>query len=600
MEFEIDFGTTFSEPAKPVARPLYASIDGMVAPLSAEEVAFQIRGSEAVHVMTLDVLKAMEVMQPFAPLEAHYAAIQKVLPGLAEKREALERVVGFMIDRGLVVEATSLLDASDATKREEEALAPLLMIRTCDRPEALEALLASLPASADFVLVIDDSRSAENVGKNRAIVEASTRGSIRIVDRTWRERLVARLVEEHPEAAPEAIRELLLPADPNTFTGGAAMNAGLLVAAGRRIVMLDDDMRLPLRLPDGASFDSIGLDPSGERPLSFLTGDGTALPAADEDWLQRALDACGGSLADVSEALGSPVDFQTLAGQSYRDSARLLDGAHVRTMQFGYFGDSCMETRLWLYLAPPASVRNWWQDRSTYFEQLQEPTIRHAYATPRVGEVASFTPAIVDATALVPPAAPSQRGEDMVFTSFLRHVDPQGLNLDLPLLLRHERPGARAPENPDAYAPWSSRFFAEFALAYSGECEAADPVVRMAHLAQRFEDLAAATPAHRLARLREFLGFMRARIIHGLQTTLVQSSDAPDYFTEDVRRWVEANGQALTEARPPRLRGWDDSLDAAGCADQLAEEASAYAVWLRLWPTLWTACRGRTDELLAL
>ncbi|MEM9303877.1 MAG: hypothetical protein AAGE01_17315, partial [Pseudomonadota bacterium] len=154
--------------------------------------------------------------------------------------------------------------------------------------------------------------------------------------------------------------------------------------------------------------------------------------------------------------------------------------------------------------------------------------------------------------------------------------------------------------NPDAFAPWVSRFFAEYALAHLDECDAADPAARLAHLAQRFDDIAAATPTRRKTLLREFLGFMRSQVVLRLQDRLTASTGSPEYFREDLTRWIEANGRALTESRPPRLRGWSEDLDADGCAEALAADAAAFAARLRAWPTAWAACAGHMDELVRL
>ncbi|MEM9305264.1 MAG: hypothetical protein AAGE01_24360, partial [Pseudomonadota bacterium] len=485
MDFEFDFGTMTSAAPQASSGPLYASIDGMTAQISPEECVFQVRGTDQVHVMTLDVLRAMSVMRRFATLDQQVARIEEAIPQLKGRRDAIDPVVKFLIDRGLVVMADALI--GDANEEPAAAQAPVVAIRTCGRPAALERLLESLPPGGR-VLVIDDSRDDGVVSANRAVVDRFA-GATHL-DRAWRSRLMDHLVAAGCDES--GMRTLLLP-EGNGFAGGAAFNALLLLTAGERPIILDDDMiwTLAASPDDGAGI--VRLSATTEAPITLLQEDDSAWEPSPFAWYERLPLACGQPLAIAAGELDLDLDLDSLADQSFAAASRLLDDATVKTVQFGYAGDAGMDTRVWLYLMDSEAASAWWADKSTYFGQLERPRVQHCHRRPQVSDISNFTVSALDNTELTPPTVPTERGEDVVFNAFLRFLHPQGLNLHLPVAIAHERDGGRPGENPDAFAPWVSRFFAEYALAHLDECDAADPAARLAHLAQRFDDIAAAT-----------------------------------------------------------------------------------------------------------
>ena len=106
MEFEVDYGSiTTTATKKSPQGPLYASVDGRVADLTAGECLFIDRHSTERHVMTHDVLKAMDLTRRFATLEEHTDAIEQQIPSLKGRRKDIRRVIEYLIERGLLVSA---------------------------------------------------------------------------------------------------------------------------------------------------------------------------------------------------------------------------------------------------------------------------------------------------------------------------------------------------------------------------------------------------------------------------------------------------------------------------------------------------------------
>ncbi|MDE2258554.1 MAG: hypothetical protein KGK05_12380, partial [Xanthomonadaceae bacterium] len=82
--------------------PLFASEDGLVASLSSQECIFQVKRSGETHVMTFQVLQALDQCREFRSLDEHAARIESTIAGLAGKREDIKRVLDSLTQRRLL------------------------------------------------------------------------------------------------------------------------------------------------------------------------------------------------------------------------------------------------------------------------------------------------------------------------------------------------------------------------------------------------------------------------------------------------------------------------------------------------------------------
>ena len=64
---------------------LFASEDGRVASLSAEECLFVVKATGEVHVMTLQVLHALDLCREFRRLDEHITRVESTVPGLSRQ-----------------------------------------------------------------------------------------------------------------------------------------------------------------------------------------------------------------------------------------------------------------------------------------------------------------------------------------------------------------------------------------------------------------------------------------------------------------------------------------------------------------------------------
>src|SRR5689334_988512 len=126
MSTSFQYQTTYGAPAPLVApvrvdpaAPIYASEDGAVATLSNKECIFQVRRTGEAHVMTFQVLQALDQCREFRTLDEHAARIMTSVPGLTQQREGVLRVLQSLAQRGLLVsDAAFLQDLAAAAPRQ--------------------------------------------------------------------------------------------------------------------------------------------------------------------------------------------------------------------------------------------------------------------------------------------------------------------------------------------------------------------------------------------------------------------------------------------------------------------------------------------------
>lgn len=614
MEFEMDFGTATLSPGKqPAAKsgPLLASVDGQVARLSQDEVVFHDPRSGENHVMTMDVLAAMDASRQFQPLELHVATIMKRLPALQGKSHAVEKVFEFLRSRGLVVDAQDMLGKlrQGETQPAEEPAG--LVIRTCDRPSELARLVDSLASSERGTgrglryLVVDDSRRSrsENASALRGLKELGL--EVQHLDRQWR----LRVCETLPK--PALSQQILGLEDPDALTCGGAWNTALMLTAGERFLMLDDDFVLDPRLPAGGVNSDLSIREAPHVPM-FFAGRGTedlatALSRPGQDTSGGPYDPLAEHLASCGQApgvlfgdgFGASVSPDTLRGLSYGQVASLLSGEVIKTTAAGAWGDWRMDTNLWLYLAPPEHTQGMRADEASYRALSHQPALAHGFDHLQLARMSNFTPLAFDNRQLMPCTVPTGRGEDFTFAAWLRYLYPDSLCLHFPTMLRHQRPAGSAESPvPEAYVPWLSRFAGEYALSQQEHCAAGPPEARLRSLVSILRDLADASAHDQQVMLGQFLAMLRSQIIEQAQTALTSLRPAPEFWVRDAKDWITENGRSLTNAAPPRLRDWPVNVSAGECAQGLSLGLTQYADQLEHWQSIWDHCRGNRESLL--
>jgi hypothetical protein len=592
--------------------PLFASEDGLVASLSTQECIFQIKRSGDTHVMTFQVLQALDQCREFRSLDEHSARIESTIAGLAGKREDIKRVLESLIQRGLLVSDQMFIER--LTRAPARAQAPLrgVFIRACDRPQQLARLLKSLTdyerrhrADRRYV-VLDDSALPAHANEQRDALRefARTTGcKVNYIGAAERERLLEKFVKAQPQAR-DAIRALIqrdASARTQRFGGGRGWNLALLLSAGARLALLDDDLCLPLKRPEYARD---GLDPNPNAiayarfaaNLEDAFGSGQEI---SEDPFALHLASCGQALGSIVQERYR-IERAALRAINLGRLEALSEKSQIIATQHGTYGSTRAETGLWLYQLDAASRADFWRERASYLRNVEAQHIWHSVAQARVTPASNFTPFTLDNSLMLPCTNPLGRGEDGLGGALMRYCHTHTLALELPESIGHvqETPRRRSDKTAAAYEPRVNHFLRDFVQRQLGLFHAADPGQRLQFLGAVLRDLASASVDDRVAHLREYLSYVRADIIDRTQHQIEAAQDAPVYWQADARTIVQANAKVLLAKAPPRLGDWAPDLDEAGCAQALSEDLSAMANACEHWPALWQHAAEQGDKLL--
>ena len=592
----------------------FASEDGRVAPLSADECLFVVKSSGEPHAMTLQVLRAVDACREFRRLDEHVARIEAAIPELSGKRADIQRVLAGLIQRKVLVSDDDFV--ARLGNGRTRTLPPMraVFMRACDRPERLEYLLASLVeyerrhcARRRYVL-IDDSTVASHAERQRSRLREFARATgcdVRYVGRAESLKLVDRFARMHPPARDAARALLLRDAHPHAqrFGGGRSRNLALLLSAGSRLALLDDDLRFPLRRPEfaGAGFDP---DPDAPAHTRFFANMDDALGSGaeiDEDPFDLHLQACGQTLA---ACLGGRLVLrcEALRGLNLARLESLQAEARIVTTHHGSYGSPRTESTLWLYQALDDPGREeFWRDRESYLRNTRAHYVWYGVNRARVVDVPGFTPFTLDNTVLLPCTNPVGRAEDSLAAALTHYCDPHSTGLEMPVAIGHVQESLRPrfPHTQDAGIPRVNDFLREFVTQQFEACNSEAPAERLAFLAHVLRDRARAAPKERISHLKEYRRFMHADVVNRLQNQLETTAAAPIYWQADVRAIVQAQAKALFAATAPRLAEWPHDIDDAGCARALAGELDSMADFCEHWPALWQQASEQGDRLLS-
>jgi hypothetical protein len=601
-------------PPKPeTGAPLFASEDGIVASLSSQECIFIVRRTGEPHVMTFQVLQAMDLCREFRTLEDHTTRIQSTIAGLVGKKDAVKRVLESLIQRGLLLSDQSFVDRLTHAPAAATADLRAVFIRACDRPQSLSRLLKSLTeyerahqAGRRYVL-LDDSGLTANINEQRDLLRefARTTGcKTSYVGRAERAKLIERLGKAHPQAKATAARLLERDAHPHAqrFGGGRGWNLALLLSAGARMALLDDDLVLPLRRPDFAR-DGLNPNPDALACARFPANMEEAFAFGDEvstDPFALHMESCGQNLGAVIQSR-YPLDRGSLRGMNLGRLDTLNEKARIIATQCGSYGSSRTETALWLYQLDPESRAQFWAERGAYQRNTEVQHVWHTVPQARVMSMVNFTPFLVDNSRMLPCTNPVGRGEDGYAGALMRFCYPDTLALDVPEAIGHlqESSRKRSDKTLAASLPRVNHYMRDFVARQFGLFNAADPAKRLPFLGGVMRDLAQASETDRVKHLREYLSFVRADLIDRIQHQIEGVPDAPVYWTADARAIVQSNAKELLAKSPPRLGDWPEDLDVAGCARALGDELDLLADTCEQWPALWQFAAEQGDKLLS-
>ena len=615
MSTQFDYQITYPATPTPAridpAAPLYASEDGVVASLSNNECVFQVKRTGDTHVMTYQVLQALDQTRPFRSLDEHVERVMTSIPGLAGQREGVMRVFDGLVKRGLLVSARDFVQRCASAAARTPAALRGVFIRACDRPDQLSHLLTSLAdyerrhrANRHYV-VIDDSSSRDAANSHRDLLREFARATgckLTYIGATESRRLIERLARAVPTAASALLHLALGDDTAGRFGGGRAWNLMLLLSAGARAVLLDDDHRLPLRRLDEVRS---GLDPDSSHygTTRFFRNMDNALAAGNEfdgDPFESHLDALGQPLGALLQQPAYALDPAALRGLALNRLEHLRSDARVLATQHGSYGSSRTDSVLWLYQLPAEQRAEFVHDRDSYLRNIEAGSIWHGQLQASAQPTANFSPFALDNSGLLPCTNVHGRGEDALFSNLVSLCHPDAIALELPLAIGHVQESARkrSPLTFAAHTPKFNYFVTDFVRRQLPQLNASDPARRLAVLVAHLRDVAGSSDHGAVRQLAEYLAYVRSDLVERLQQQYDAAGDAPIYWQADVRSIIEANGKALVANAAPRLGDWPADSDATACARLLREQSTQLADLCEAWPALWAHAREQGERLL--
>ncbi len=450
---EFEFSLDMTPQAAPVSgtRP-----DRWMAPpfkahtLNADAAWVQMEARYPAKSLNLQLVQILSLCNGLRSIDQHIKHIINASGLSPQQTPAIREALEHLVDQGFLIHETELMSTLGTPPEAAAKPSPLThcFIRTADRPSDLAQLLASLqskaPRQALSVWVLDDSREKDSQTQNQEAFDRFNEhwsGPCHYLNREARAALIDHIAEGSG-ADPKALHWLIEgdPKNPSP-TYGASLNTALLLAAGQRFLMLDDDATLDPFVLEEAHF-GVQLRPKRELKTQFVDPDqpetnqfpkSTANPLASHDqWL-------GQSLADIIQSAG-----ETKGDLLARTDAHMLHQIkgrpRVRLTSNGTLGDPGTSSMTWLFSQPAKELHAVCHQDPAWAERLfNRRFARGSLGVQVTTDFSLMTTTLtgIDNREMLLPTSAQGRNEDLFFAVLMRFVYPDSLTVNLPLMLPH-------------------------------------------------------------------------------------------------------------------------------------------------------------------
>lgn len=393
------------------------------------------------------VAEALQLCSIFRSIAGHQEAIVAANPQLGDHKSSITRALEQVATAGVFESSAQCWDRLTNDKSPETGSEELLLfVLACDRPAALERLLATLstqnlPKDCEGIWVIDDSRQRENMEMNgKIIVNAQRKLELQIkhFDQTKRLKLISEIKARLPGDASTI--DWLLSGDcwPGLPTFGVARNIALLLSVGKRLLIADDDVICRAVAPPAAT---AGLRFSSARDreaVFYQNRDDLSAGTLQID--QSPLIAMSRSLGKklgvlVSECWRSP---DALAGMDGALMAGFRGGSSILMTQCGSWGDPGTSNSNWIFHLPQRSIRELLSASTDIATRVGARNCWHGYRGPVISEMGTLSQLTgLDHRKILPPYFPAGRGEDVLFGAMLHRIHPSAAVLNEGWSIQH-------------------------------------------------------------------------------------------------------------------------------------------------------------------
>ncbi len=599
--------TVVSAAPKGNSVPLIALDDCHVFPLSANHCLLQSKRTGAEVAVGLDVLNTLQLCREFRSLDDHVSRVTGLVPALADQAAEVRRILDSLSTQGFMTSAMDIVRELSIPAVPYSA-GPLhsVMVRTCDRPEQLRRLLNSfLDNEKRFknqyrYIILDDSKPPEQQQKNsQSVAEFAARGlHVAYYGQIAQQQFTENLCQQFPQHAPTI--QWLLNATPGygAASYGRPWNHALLLSAGERFVMFDDDA-LPMAYKSPQHTSTVEIS-GRERQVNFYPDRDELLKRtqiADIDPIAQHQEILGATLTQaLGHFSGGTLTQASVSHLQPQEIPRVAKASPVLLTVAGSFGDPGINSPGWLFDLDKDSRQRFITSEADYLHNCSSRTLwcGHPglhFATSK--GLMTTTAMGLDNRRLLPPTAPEFGNEDALFGAATQYLYPNMLVLEFSWGLLH------LPEPPrrwdrdaldKAARPNVLGYLADLALRDAPRCLAGHTAQRLHTLATLYLDIADADESTFKTALQEHRLSMRADVIRRLHNRLQEHRNAPDYWIKDAQRIITANGTStpfddVNSSNQAELSA--GRLGSVGMRDVLQRYGSA----LNIWPELWNYCR---------
>jgi hypothetical protein len=570
-------------------------------------VVLHKRGHDRTMLVQPDVAEALSLCSPFRTLESHTRTVISLLPALAEHPEHTLQTLAGIAEAGLFesseeawerLTANSDANANAATKN-SNAESVRVFILTCDRPAALQRLLAglletALPPQVESVWVIDDSRDDANISANASAI-ADAQGVLSIpvhhIDQGMKTNLIEHITSQL--AGSESALSWLLDHDQwaGMATYGVARNLSLLMSVGYRALVLDDDV-IPQAIAAPLSAASLKVGVANDRESVFY--------ANHEELNRHALVTPSSPLAMVLQHLGRSLG-QILKAElpSHRDLAG-WDGALLSRCagpspallnQCGSWGDSGTGGAQGLVYLGGASIKRLMDASEPLETVLGARASWFGYRGPMLTQYGTMSQLTgIDHRALLPPYLPAGRGEDILFGVMLQRLHPESMVYNEGWAIRHAPLEERSARGalPPLTASAGINLLADWLGREPADQWGLTPERRLLGLAEQLTRLSEMDAPALEAMIKEELIAKRTNLLNRCMRHLSQLGPLEELpRTGEWRAFLEGSrDQLVSEIQAPEA----DALASAGGKlgsdglDLLRRHGESFSEALTLWP----------------
>jgi len=589
---------------------LYCKRDGNLYQLDDDKLLYMDQQTGKRVVISYDSAQVWRYMNGFRPLDEHIrdSPIQEYLDP-----KIIEQFAHEFVREGMLQTADSFIaDLKQHSVSEERKSVKFggVVIRTCERPDYLQQLLASLEhrntVSEEIIFILDDSRSAEAQEKNREIVEqeASKQScDIRYLGPDWQRVFMEDLYAAFPDSE-QAARWLLNPREAGQFTGGRLLNLALLFLAGRRLVTYDDDYLLDAaREMEGSDQDTLSFHVQPEWSVQGYDSAEELLYEGvlhDADPVSAHAAAVGMTLSQyLASRRDNGINEVSVEGLQRQDAEQFQSDSPILTTGNGLYGRPIEPSGRWIYTQTYQQALPPWNYSKSYLALREGEYYWKAAHNTSVLTHTLSTPAGIDNTRLLPPTIPVGKSEDTLFGLLLRAVYPHAVHVEFPWAVGHFRE-PRNWKNTTLSEPmrlnlaaltWSKISAMNLAADYS------NAEVRMSGLGDLFIEWAEKSSVEIKKDILETWVSRITGNTRGLNRQLEKLDAKEEECREDIQRLIRNNYKLLASLDP--LPVLDDAACPQGEAaqiDWIRSEFREFGNALQLWPKLWNYCREKNDD----